>query len=200
MNRKLLAAWLFGLTLLTGSIASAEGNCWVVAIAMNQDASASEDWNQYGEEFALVFKEHAKPMFRSVQAKTVLGRQARLAQIVGAMRWVGMNARANDFVAVYVGCHGGTYGKDGWGIDTMDGQTVWGRDLKGVAAKIPCPVLFVIDTCGSGGFAREHPKDIPLPANCVAICSSRARQSTSNTLNIALHGNRSASHFPIAKS
>lgn len=187
MSKPLLCRLLFVLTLLPGSMAWAEGNCWVVAIAMNQDAAASEDWNQYGEEFALVFQEHAKPMFRSVQAKTVLGKQARLNQITAALRWAATSARPNDFVAIYVTAHGGTSGKDGWGFDTMDGQTIWGRDMKSMAAKAPCPVLFVIDSCGSGGFARERAKDVPLPPNCVAICSSRARQSTTNSLNIALH-------------
>lgn len=187
MKFRLVTSLFLGLLLLAGSKGLAEGTCWVVAIATNQDQQASEDWNQYSEEFALAFKTNAKGMFNSVQTKTILGRQARLDQIVAAMRWVATNARPKDLVAVYVGCHGGTSGKDGWGIDTLDGKVVWGRDLKGVAARLPCPVLFVIDTCGSGGFAREHAKDIPLPPNCVAICSSRAKQSTTNCLNIALH-------------
>lgn len=165
---------------------AAEGNCWVVAIAMNQDEAASEFWNQYGEEFALVFTDHAKPLFNDVQAKTILGRQARQPEIVEAVRWLQSNAKQGDLVAFYITAHGGTERKEGWGIDVMDGKTLWGRELKEQAATIPCSVLFVIDSCQSGGFAREFGKDIPLPPNCVAICSSRARQSTTNVMNIAV--------------
>jgi hypothetical protein len=181
-------AWLVMLNLLdVASARAAEGNCWVVAIAMNQDASASEHWNQYGVEFAKVFTDHARPMFNDVQAKTVLGRKARQAEIVKAVRWLQGNARAGDLVAFYITAHGGTERKEGWGIDVMDGKTLWGRELKEQAAQIPCSVLFVIDSCQSGGFAREFGNDIPLPPNCAAICSSRFRQSTTNVLNIALN-------------
>lgn len=90
-------------------------------------------------------------------------------------------------MAFYLGAHGGTSPKEGWATSTMDGKTLTGRELKEQAAEIPCPVLFVIDTCGSGGFTRDLGSDIPLPANCVAFCSSGARQSTTNAMNIALH-------------
>jgi hypothetical protein len=169
------------------SARAAEGNCWVVAIAMNQDASASEYWNLYGAEFAKVFTDHAKPLFNNVQAKTVLGREARQPEIVKAVRWLQGNARAGDLVAFYITAHGGTERKEGWGVDVMDGKTLWGRELKEQAARLPCSVLFVIDSCQSGGFAREFGNDIPLPPNCAAICSSRSRQSTTNVLNIALN-------------
>ncbi len=46
-----------------------------MAIAMNQEEGASGTLEQYAEEFALVFTEHAKPVFNKVQAKTVLGTQ-----------------------------------------------------------------------------------------------------------------------------
>jgi Caspase domain len=180
-----LIALLFPLQV--GSAFAAEGNCWVVAIAMNQDAKTSEHWNQYGEEFARVFIDHAKPLFNVVQAKTVLGREARYSEIVKAVRWLHSKARKGDLVAFYITAHGGTERKQGWGVDVMDGKTIWGRELKEQAAQLPCSVLFVIDSCQSGGFAREFGDDIPLPPNCAAICSSRFRQSTTNVLNIALN-------------
>lgn len=169
------------------SARAAEGKCWVVAIAMNQDESASEHWNLYGEEFAKVFTDHAKPLFNDVQAKIVLGRKARQAEIVQAVRWLQSNAREGDLGVFYITAHGGTERKEGWGVDVMDGKTLWGRELKEQAAKVPCSMLFVIDSCQSGGFAREFGDDIPLPPNCAAICSSRSRQSTTNVLNIALN-------------
>lgn len=167
-------------------VSAAEGNCWVVAIAMNQDPNTSEHWNQYGEEMALVFTENAKPLFKEVQARTVLGREARHAAIVQAVRWLQSNARKGDLVVFYITAHGGTERKEGWGVDIMDGRTLWGRELKEQAGRLNCSVLFVIDSCQSGGFAREFGNDIPLPPNCAAICSSRSRQSTTNVLNIAV--------------
>lgn len=189
LMRHLISTWCYFTLLFSMSSATlyaADGNCWVLAIAMNQEEGASEHWNQYADEFALVFTEHAKPVFNKVQAKTVLGRKARQAEIVQAVRWLQSNAKEGDLVTFYITAHGGTERKEGWGVDVMDGKTLWGRELKEQAAQIPCPVVFVLDSCQSGGFAREFGKDIPLPPNCVAICSSRSRQSTTNVLNIAL--------------
>ena len=184
--------YVIGLLFLLGGILTADagepqGTCWVAAIAMNQDPEFSEDWNQYAEEAALVFSNQSGQVFADVKFRTVLGRQATLRGMEDAVRWAFTSARKGDLVVVYLTCHGGTTRKEGWGIDTMDGQLVYGRDLKMAAAQVACPVIFLIDSCESGGFAREHKRDVALPDNCVAFCSSRARQSTTNVLNIAFH-------------
>jgi len=44
----------------------------------------------------------------------------------------------------------------------------------------------VVETCTSGGFARSHSQDVPLPPNVTAICACRAGQSTDNNLDIAV--------------
>jgi hypothetical protein len=47
-------------------------------------------------------------------------------------------------------------------------------------------VVAIIETCGSGGFARPHRKDIPLPPNVTALCACRALQETDNHLSVAV--------------
>lgn len=161
--------------------------CWVVAVAMNQEEGFSEDWNQFGEETALLFSSQGKELFEQVETRTVLGQAATHAGIAAAVEWAFSSARTDDLVVVHVSCHGGTTRTDGWSIDTIDGQPAMGRDLKLAAGRVPCPVLFLIDTCESGGFVRPHAQDVDLPANCAALCSSRARQSTTNVLNMAMN-------------
>jgi hypothetical protein len=178
---------LWGLQVSAAEAVEPRGTCWVAAVSMNQDAKFSEDWNQFAEETALVFARQQGVIFSKVQARTVVGRNATRPAIGALIRWAFLNAKRDDLVVVHIGCHGGTEPKDGWSIDTMDHQLIYGRELKAAAANVDCPVLFVIDTCGSGGFARPHQRDVPLPENCAAICSSRAKQSTTNVLNMAFN-------------
>jgi hypothetical protein len=167
---------------------SSEGRCFVAAIAMNQyDLKNPDALNTYAEQFAMAFQENAKSQFESVQTRTVLGRKATRDTILDTVNWITQNAGPKDFAAVYIGCHGGTDLKDGWRIATIDGKEVSGKELKLAATKMRCHVLFVIDTCGAGGFARNHTKDVALPPNAVAICSSKAGQWTTNHLTIALN-------------
>jgi len=57
--------------------------------------------------------------------------------------------------------------------------------VKEILGAMPCQVLALIETCGSGGFARDHKNDIPLPDNVTVITCCRARQSATNELDIA---------------
>lgn len=161
--------------------------CFVVSMAMNQDPGHSEDWNQFASEIELVFSSQNEGLYEQVETRTVVGREATREQIVEAVNWAFLSAEETDLVVVYLSCHGATSRADGWGVDTMDGQTVMGRELKQAAARVRAPILFLIDTCESGGFARNHARDMDLPANCAAFCSSRARQSTTNVLNISMN-------------
>src|SRR6185436_2955118 len=84
------------------------------------------------------------------------------------------------------GMHGETDHKEGWEVDTCDGKTLTGRDVKERLVRLPCQVICMLETCGSGGFARDHKDDVPLPPNVTALCACRPRQETENQLDIAL--------------
>ena len=70
--------------------------------------------------------------------------------------WLREQAKADDLAIVYVDAHGSTDPKQGWGISTADGKTLWGREVKAELAKLPCQALVFVETCTSGGFAQAH--------------------------------------------
>jgi hypothetical protein len=102
------------------------------------------------------------------------------------LAWLRDKAGKKDLVVIYVGCHGFTDPKEGWGAGTADGKILWGHEVKPELAKLPCPVLFVIETCTSGGFAKAHANDPALPDNVTALCACQAKQETDNQLDIAV--------------
>jgi hypothetical protein len=168
-----------------------DGDLLFLGIALNQapdkaNGETVDVWNFCARDLAALLRENGKSVFHKVQTQVLLGRQATYAHIMAGLGTLARSATRKDLVVLYIGCHGGTEKGDGWGFDSIDHQTVWGRDVKSVLGQVPCPVVAIIETCGSGGFARPHRKDIPLPPNVTALCACRALQETDNHLSVAV--------------
>jgi hypothetical protein len=116
----------------------------------------------------------------------VLGAKATKDHIMGGVGWLKQHATKKDLVVVYVGCHGGTDPKEGWGITAADGQGVFGHDIKRELGHLPCQAIVILSTCGSGGFAQPHKNDPPLPPNVTALCACGPRQHTNNHIDVSV--------------
>jgi hypothetical protein len=143
-------------------------------------------YNWCPEEVEKVFREQGKPFYRDIHVKQVLGKDATHAGIMGGLAWLREKADKKDLVVIYIGCHGFTDPKEGWGAQAADGKVLWGREVKAELGKLPCPVLALVETCTSGGFAAAHANDPPLPDNVSALCACQAKQETDNQLDIAV--------------
>lgn len=171
--------------------ARGEGNVYVLGIAIDQypNKAGKETLDTYdwcAEEITTVFREAGRSLFGRVQTRMLLGREVTHRNAVAALAWLHRSSGPRDLVVLYVGAHGFTDPKDGWGIETADKQTLWGHEIKAALGRLPCQALVAIETCTSGGFAAAHRKDVPLPPNVTALCACRAQQSTDNHLDIAL--------------
>jgi hypothetical protein len=167
------------------------GDLYLLGIAIDQypDKENKETFDSYDwcvEEMAKVFQESARPLFRQVHTRLILGKQVTHGRAMAGLAWLENNATPHDLVIVSVDAHGFTDPKQGWGIDTADNGTLWGREIKTALGRLPCQAIAVVETCTSGGFARSHSQDVPLPPNVTAICACRAGQSTDNNLDIAV--------------
>jgi hypothetical protein len=167
------------------------GDLYILGIAIDQypDRESHETFDSYDwcvEEMAKVFQESGRPLFRQVHTRLILGKQLTHGRAMADLAWLENNATSRDLVVVAVDAHGFTDPKKGWGIDTADYSTLWGREFKTALGRLPCQAIAVVETCTSGGFAQAHRQDVPLPPNVTAICACRARQTTDNNLDIAV--------------
>jgi hypothetical protein len=143
-------------------------------------------YNWCGEEIAKVFREQANSFHRKIQVRLVQAEKATQAGVTAGLAWLRQSTTPSDLVVMYVGCHGSTDPNEGWGFTTADGKTFWGRTIKAQLGKLPCKVLLFIETCTSGGFARQHKNDLPVPPNVTALCACSGRQTTDNQLDMAV--------------
>ena len=138
------------------------------------------------EEIEKIFREQGKAFYRDLHSRLVLGDKATHAGALEGLAWLREKAAKKDLVVLYVGCHGFTDPNEGWGVETADGQTLWGHEIKAELAKLPCPALVLIETCTSGGFALPHKDDPPVPPNVTALCACSGKQTTDNQLDMAV--------------
>jgi hypothetical protein len=160
-----------------------DGSLYHVFIKPSESVDA---FNWCPEEVEKVFREQGQAFYRTFHPRLVLGQQATHAGALAGLAWLRQNATREDLVVIYVGAHGFTDPEQGWGIGAADGKVLWGHEIKAELARLPCQVLILIETCTSGGFARRHKDDPPVPANVTALCACSGRQSTDNQLDIAV--------------
>lgn len=166
------------------------GTLHVLGIAVNVDGVGQpgtllNSFNWSAEEKVHLFTDLSKDLYRQVEGHALLGQYVTRAQFIAALDSTQMKAKRGDLVVIYIGMHGGTDPKEGWGAGTVDNEVVRGVEVKKFLGAMPCQVLALIETCGSGGFARDHKNDIPVPGNVTVITCCRAKQSATNELDIA---------------
>jgi hypothetical protein len=166
------------------------GRLLVLGIAVNQfpvkkNKETFASYNYCAEEFTRIFREAGGPVFRGVETRLVLARNVTHARCLAELARLAQQARRQDVLALGIFAHGFTHAKEGWGIETVEKQTLWGHEIKAILGRLPCQALVIVETCTSGGFAVPHRKDVPLPPNVTALCACRQAQHTDNHLSIA---------------
>jgi hypothetical protein len=168
-----------------------EGELLVLGIALNQfpDKKNKEtiaSFNYCAEEFTRALREGGKMVYREVEARTVLGRQATLPRCQAELARLAQKAERQDVVVLGIFGHGLTHPKEGWGFETADRQTLWGHQIKTLLGRLPCSAVVVVETSTSAAFAKTKRKDATLPANVTALCACRGRRQADNHLSLAV--------------
>lgn len=187
----LILSLAFQATMASADVpAKTTGTLHVLGIAVNVDGVGKpgpllNSFNWSAEEKVNLFTELGKDLYGQVDGHSLLGEHVTRGQFMAALDSTRQKSKPGDFVVIYIGMHGGTDRKDGWGVETVDHEVISGKEVKEILGAMPCQVLALIETCGSGGFARDHKNDIPLPDNVTVITCCRARQTATNELDIA---------------
>src|SRR5262249_23978566 len=171
--------------------AKGEGDLYVFGVALDQtpNKAAGETIDAYNwcpEEIEKIFREQSKALHHNIHSRLVLGEKATHTGVMDGLAWLAKNTTDKDLVVMYVGCHGSCDATDGWRVETADGKTLWGREIKTELGKLPCQVIIMIETGTSGGFAQPHKQDPPVPGNVTALCACSGKQTTDNHLDMAL--------------
>ena len=152
------------------------------------EARASEKMDEYDcfpNAFERVFRDQGAGLSAAFESRKLTGDHATRAAILDGLGWLGREAKPEDLVIVYLTAHGGTDPKTGWSIVTADADTLYAREIKAQLGQVHCPLLFLLETCGSGGFVHPHADDPPVPENVTVLCACTAAESTDNPLDIA---------------
>jgi hypothetical protein len=145
-----------------------------------------DSFNWCPQEVEKVFREQGKSFYHRITTRQVLGASATHQAALDGLAWLQQKTTARDIAVIYIGAHGETDPNEGWSIWTADGKKLLGREIKIELAKLPCPVLIMVETCTSGGFASAHRNDPPVPANVMALCACQPNQSTNNQLDLSV--------------
>jgi hypothetical protein len=117
---------------------------------------------------AANFEKCAKgPLFRDVQSKKLLDRQATPAAIIRELDAMRENVKHNDLVVVFFAGHGVktknsfyllTPEADTTNDDTLKATCLSGEALRRTLGGFRCQVLLIVDACHSGAFGKRGPK------------------------------------------
>jgi hypothetical protein len=168
-----------------------DGKLLVLGIAINQfpDKKTKEtiaSYNYCAQDFTKALHDGGAPVYRQVETRLLLGRDVTHARCLLELARLSKRATRQDVVALGIFAHGLLHAKQGWGIETADKQMLWGRDIKAVLARLPCPVLVVVETCTSAAFVKANRSDTSLSPNVTAMCACRVPRDADNHLSIAI--------------
>ena len=153
-----------------GDDSKATGRLYLLVVGIN-------DYLYLGNRFKLdsaapdarsihkAFQDFSRPLFRSVEARVLLDRQATRANILEALHWLKQNARAGDKAVVFYAGHGDNQITGQFYILPVDAKLddlrttgISDDDLKKSIGELPCSTVLMLDACYSGSFGQKKRK------------------------------------------
>lgn len=180
------------LLLLSSALAQAAPKGRLLFLGVAYDAAppaakTADHYNYAPDNLSDLLVEKAAPLFRQVKVGSLKGAQVTRENVIARLGAMRAALTADDLVFFYWGTHGAVHRRKGWNAGLADNSVLYGADIKQELSRFPCPVIIVVSTCGSGGFARQvSPADAKLPDNVAALCACRRQQSTGNELDVSL--------------
>ncbi|WP_254510314.1 hypothetical protein [Anatilimnocola floriformis] len=172
----------------TVTAAEPQGRLLFLGVAYDEGppkGQTADHFNYAPDNFTRLLQAQAKGQFQELKFDTLKGGAATRISVAAKLRGLKQIARKEDLVFVYWGTHGGS-DKQGWSANLPGDGQILGSEIKDALRLLPCPALVAISTCGSGGFIRHPGQGVDLPANVVALCACRRKQTTNNELDVSL--------------
>jgi WD40 repeat protein len=150
-----------------GDDAGVTGKLFVVVIGINDYMNLA---NRFKLDSAVpdaqainkAFQDLSKPLFRSVESRMLLDRQATRANILDALRWLKTSASPGDKALVFYAGHGDNQITGQFyllpvdaKIDDLRGTGISDDDLQKAIGELPCSTVLMLDACYSGSFGQK---------------------------------------------
>ncbi|HKM55391.1 MAG TPA: caspase family protein, partial [Isosphaeraceae bacterium] len=153
--------------------AQRSGTLYVLAIGINDypdkrlklDCAAPD-----AQALRQVFLTHSRRLFRDVEARLLLDRQATRAEMLGGMQWLGGKVKAGDVAVVFYAGHG-YCSKEGVfylvpadaNLRHLSATGISGEALKKSIGELPCTTVLILDACYAASIGAKKRKTRALP-------------------------------------
>jgi len=157
-------------TVNNGNPAAASGSLYVLAIGINdypylqkrfQLDSAAPD----ARSLRQVFLDKGRRLFRSIESRLLLDRQATQSDIRDGLKWLAGKVRPGDVAVVFFAGHGDVEIAGQFYIlptnaqlRDLAGTAISGEELERALGDLPCPTVLMLDACYSGSFDQKKRK------------------------------------------
>jgi len=174
--------------IVKGEAGLKKGNLYFLALGQQ------DDWPHLPGGFDRAMRSQGKEIFREIHGKVLLGpKELNKKSFWEGIDWMCENAKADDVVMLFIGCHGSCGAKgNGESTFSVNNATIRPREIKAKLAKLPCQAIVINDACQSGNWPKEFPPDDLMPPNVTALCCCLSTQNSGIQFDItlfeALHG------------
>jgi hypothetical protein len=155
-----------------GSSIQPAGNLYVLAVGINAypgklrlDAAVPD-----ARAIERVFKAKSQGLYKGVQTKLLLDRQATRQGILDGLDWLKVRARPGDVAVVFYAGHGVTRPAEGFHLVPVDANLrdlartgVSGDTLRERLGSLPSTTVLLLDACYAGAFDARKKKKRSLP-------------------------------------
>jgi WD40 repeat protein len=125
------------------------------------------------------FQNLSRPLFRSVESRLLLDRQATRANVLDALRWLKQSTKPGDKAVVFYAGHGDNQITGQFYILPVDAKLddlrdtgISDDDLKRSIGELPCSTVLMLDACYSGSFGQKRRKTRSLSKPTDALAGS----------------------------
>ncbi|MBL8812653.1 MAG: caspase family protein [Planctomycetaceae bacterium] len=120
--------------------------------------------------FTESLKKKAAPLFKDIETKIVLDKDATLKNIRGGLQWLNDKMTPEDVGVVFFSGHGGRSDDDRFYLipvdvsDSMEASCLPGDEVRKRLEQMPGRLIAVLDACHSGSITDESSSDEPVDA------------------------------------
>jgi len=166
-------------TATASATAQAAGTLYVLAIGINDYPDkrlkldcASPD----AQALRQVFLIYSRRLFRDVEARLLLDRQATRADILGGLQWLGGKVKAGDVAVVFYAGHGYCSKEGVFYLVPVDAKLrdlsatgISGEALEKSIGELPCTTVLILDACYAASIGAKKRKTRALPVESDAV-------------------------------
>ena len=172
--------------LLLGSSFAQTGTLHFVGVAYDESpppGQTVDHYNYAADNFSQFFAGHSQDLFTEIKIQTLKGKDATREAVLSVLATLRNEAQESGF---HLLGHARRHGIAGMERGLPGDGVIEGGEIKAELAKLPCPAIVALSTCGSGRFIRPSPREMDLPDNVAAFAACQRRQSTANELDRTL--------------